>query len=698
MEIWRSSLADVRTLATSSLPPLIELLFYQVLATALLHSQKETEEAVKMSRRGHGSNWQGSYNPNMAPLPARPRAGIGSSSSSSSTPGYGHSASPHSGYGSPAVRAPAYGDTRSPNPDHAASSSASSSGPEVATTLFVGSISPGISDSWLTQLLEACGNLRSLKRATKAFGFAEYADPDSVLRAIEVLHGRELPSMGAEASAPSKKLLVKADERTKRFLDNYQQGRVASSDDRSRESRALSAVKEIVRQMSDPHAEVETDPSKPGYVVPDHLKDLPPEELPEDQRATVLSEIEQFRQQAAARDAETKRREAEYERQRAVERARRENLQAAAAAAAAASSSSSSGSRNGRSTDDPQSYRRPVEFHAANAYDAKADAAREPEEVDEIEEKERQERKKAAARAAAADAERAYLVRERQRLAHWDKEQDREQAEADKREREQVAALRRYEDWNDDSATRKELFYTDRQRWRQFRASARRREEEADDRDRTAEVQEKARAQQETEKFLALQAAEMAKLAEQQRASGVLVQEGGALAPLKLNFASGASKADNADAASSVAANGAGSQHAAGGATKAGPAVLGDAEEDEQTKRTGRLKHIKLSSDLSEEDKAAKLAQLAGTLPKDTATLFAQTPKWQWVDERLIQTKYKPWADAEIEESLGEKVDELVTVIIEALQNRSSAAALVEQVEPVSRSMLIVLHVSLNAC
>lgn len=603
----------------------------------------------------------------MAPLPPRPREGIGSSN----TPAYSHSASPHSGFGSPNVRSSSsYADTLSPNPDHA-SSSASSLAPQVATTLFVGSISPGVPDTWLTQLLEACGNLRSLKRASKAFGFAEYADPDSVLRAIEVLHGRELPSMGAEASAPPKKLLVKADERTRRFLEKYQQSRVASSDDRAREGRALSAVKDIVRQMSDPNAQVETDPSKPGYVVPDYLKDLPPEELPEDQRATVLSEIEQFRQAAAARDAETRRREAEYERQRAVERARRENLQAQAAAAASASACSSSSSlRNGGSLDDPQSYPRPVDSHAA-----KAGAVREPEDADELEEQLRQERKKAAAQAAAADAERAYLARERQRLAHWDKEQDRQQAEAEKWEREKVALLRRYEDWNDDSATRKELFYTDRHRWRQFRASARRREEEADERDRAAEAEEKERAQQETEKFLALQAAEMAKLTEQQRAAGVLVQEGGTLAPIKLNFAGSGTKVDGADAASGVAS-------ATNGATVV-PAVLGEAEEDEQSKRSGRLKHIKLGNDMSEEDKAAKLAQLAEALPKETASLFAQSPKWEWVDERLIQSKYRPWADAEIEESLGEKVDELVTVVIEALQKRLSAQALVEQVEPV---------------
>ena len=622
-----------------------------------------------MSRRGYGSNWQGSHNPNMAPLPPRPRGGIGSSN----TPGYGHSASPHAGYASPHMRSSSYNDTRSPALDSAtaAASSSTPAGPEVATTLFVGSISPGISDTWLTKLLEACGNLRSLKRASKAFGFAEYADPDSVLRAIQVLHGRELPPMGAEASAPPKKLIVKADERTKRFIETYEQTRVASADDKGSENRALSAVKDIVRQMADPNAEVESDPSKPGYVVPDHLKDLPPEELPEDQRATVLGEIEQFRQAAAARDAETRRREAEFERQREAERARRADLQAA-----------SSSSRDARYADDPQRYRRPVDFHAASSYDAKADAAREPEEADEIEEKERQERKKEAARAAAADAERAYSVRERQRLSHWEKEQDRERAEAHKWEREGVSLLRKWEDWRDDIATRKELFYTDRQRWRQFRASARRREEEADDRDRALEAEEKARAQEETEKFLAQQAAEMAKLTEQQRAAGVLVPgQGGSLAPIKLNFASGA-KPDASDEAAPV-----------NGTTSQKPpttAVLGEAEEDEQTKRAGRLKLIQLGTEMSEEEKAAKLVQISETLPKDTASVFAQEPKWEWVDEQLIQRKYRPWADAEIEESLGEKVEELVTVVIEGLQGHSSAQALVEQVEPVS---LPCLHV-----
>ncbi|GAC75206.1 hypothetical protein PANT_14d00085 [Moesziomyces antarcticus T-34] len=593
-----------------------------------------------MSRRGYGSNWHGSHNPNMAPLPPRPRGGIGSSSSSHVPPAYGQTAPPsHSAYGSPHTHASPFAGSHSPASE-SNGGAASSSTPEVATTLFVGSISPGISDSWLTRLLEACGHLRSLKRASKAFGFAEYADPDSVLRAIHVLQGLQLPSMGAEASAPPKKLVVKADERTKRFLDKYQHTRVASASDRANDDRALAAVRHVVRNMSDPNAEVEVDPSRPGYVVPDHLKDLPPEELPEDQRATVLSEIEQFRLAAAARDAETRRREAEFERQRAVERARRADLQA-------------SSSRNG---EDAQSYRKPVDFHAASSYDAQADIVREPEDADQVAEDERRERAQAAARAAASDAERAYLVRERQRLTHWQKEADRQAAEAERWERDAASQLRRWTDWSDETATRKELFYTDRPRWRQFRAPARRREQEADARDRELEQDEKARAQHESETFLAQQAADMARLTQQQRAAGVLVDS--SLAPIKITFTG---------------------TEAAPSATGSAVKVLGE-EEDEQTKRG--LKHIHLGESLSARERAEKLAAIAAGLPSDTAELLAQTPGWEWIDAAMVR-KYRSWVDAQIEESLGEKVDELVNVVVETIQSHASASALVEVVEPV---------------
>jgi RNA-binding protein 25 len=69
----------------------------------------------------------------------------------------------------------------------------------------------------------------------KAFGFAEYADADSLLRTLRVLGqdgqqpkgekpvGLELKAM--DGSETVKALLVKADEKTRQFLDQYDESR-----------------------------------------------------------------------------------------------------------------------------------------------------------------------------------------------------------------------------------------------------------------------------------------------------------------------------------------------------------------------------------------------------------------------------------------------------------------------------------------
>ncbi|EUC58764.1 RNA recognition motif, putative, partial [Rhizoctonia solani AG-3 Rhs1AP] len=62
-----------------------------------------------------------------------------------------------------------------------------------ATTLFVGSIFPDISDGFLTSLFAACGLIRSFKRLQarqgkpQAFGFAEFEEPDGVVHALQLL-------------------------------------------------------------------------------------------------------------------------------------------------------------------------------------------------------------------------------------------------------------------------------------------------------------------------------------------------------------------------------------------------------------------------------------------------------------------------------------------------------------------------------
>ncbi|XP_013885035.1 RNA-binding protein 25 [Austrofundulus limnaeus] len=86
------------------------------------------------------------------------------------------------------------------------------------TTVFVGNISEKASDMLVRQLLAKCGIVLSWKRVQgasgklQAFGFCEYKEPESTLRALRLLH---------ELLLGDKKLLVKVDAKTKAQLEDW---------------------------------------------------------------------------------------------------------------------------------------------------------------------------------------------------------------------------------------------------------------------------------------------------------------------------------------------------------------------------------------------------------------------------------------------------------------------------------------------
>lgn len=98
------------------------------------------------------------------------------------------------------------------------------------TSVFVGSIAPGIADITLTNLLNACGPLHELKRITsttgkaQAFGFALFENPEVAMRCIRCLNGVELPDMTPEGRRDGNKkaLLVKVDDKTREFLEEFE--------------------------------------------------------------------------------------------------------------------------------------------------------------------------------------------------------------------------------------------------------------------------------------------------------------------------------------------------------------------------------------------------------------------------------------------------------------------------------------------
>ncbi|NP_001116349.1 RNA binding motif protein 25 S homeolog [Xenopus laevis] len=107
------------------------------------------------------------------------------------------------------------------------------SGP--TTTVFVGNISEKASDMLIRQLLAKCGLVLSWKRVQgasgklQAFGFCEYKEPESTLRALRLLHDLQIGE---------KKLLVKVDAKTKAQLDEWKATKRASNGSAKPESAA----------------------------------------------------------------------------------------------------------------------------------------------------------------------------------------------------------------------------------------------------------------------------------------------------------------------------------------------------------------------------------------------------------------------------------------------------------------------------
>ncbi|KAG8920556.1 hypothetical protein FRC01_000703 [Tulasnella sp. 417] len=183
-------------------------------------------------------------------------------------------------------------------------------------TAFVGSISPGITDAFLIQLLSTCGPLRSFKRTPTAtgkpgaFGFAEFDEPDAISRALKLLNGLTLPSSD-EREGPAKALKITADAKTKSLLDQYDAQKMETEADTNASNESREKIDALLNALKSGDALPGEDPDGKanGYQVPAHLKDLQEADLPENQRGIVLSEIAQFRERAMKKEKEKTERE-----------------------------------------------------------------------------------------------------------------------------------------------------------------------------------------------------------------------------------------------------------------------------------------------------------------------------------------------------------------------------------------------------
>lgn len=554
--------------------------------------------------------------------------------------------------------------------------------PPKTATLFVGSISGGITDAFLNQLLGACGPVKSFKRLItpamkpQGFGFAEFEDPAAAIRAMELLNGVELPAL--EDGCVNKKLLVKADEKTRLFLEGFKAHRVPTDADETAQAQAKATIDKFVADIYRVSQE-ETNSGrldKEKYVIPPHLHDLQEADLPETQRGLVISEIAQFRERAAKR---------EREKMRDV----RESIPVLTSIPSGPKArewgkpqgqtgpSSPVGSKSQGFGKGAQGYNKPVGFVRG---EDDGQAMEEPQtsknKTDEELEAERKETRRREEELSFRDRERRYEPRERNRIQALERAIARERSIRESEERERVEMRARLDIWDDDESD--EMFYVDRSRWRALRARRLEAEEAADEKSRRYEEQEAENLRRESEDFLARQMDEMQALAEEQRKAGLLLDDG---APVKLNV--------------SIAATGMKEKEAP---AKEKVAVFSHEDDDEDGIKKRKVPLVKLDFSVAESTEQAKerLEKIKLSVPHDKETLFKAKVRWDGLSDSVIDRKLEPLVKRLMVKYLGEmEEDDLIMFVLEHLKDHKGPQKLVEGLEPVLEEEAAELTVNL---
>ncbi|KAG6810114.1 hypothetical protein H0H92_013256 [Tricholoma furcatifolium] len=545
------------------------------------------------------------------------------------------------------------------------------------TTLFVGSISGGITDAFLNRLLS---RLITPANKPQGFGFAEFEEPDGALRAMTLMNGIELPAL--EDGCANKKLLVKADEKTRAFLDAYQSQRMATNTDDAATAQSKAKLDELVAEINKMSQDAANNGliDKERYVIPPHLHDLQEADLPETQRGLVISEIAQFRERAAKREREKMRDVRESipnlsapSGPKVREWGKPQNQQPPPSQAAAPSPQVRKEQGYGKGA---QGYNKPVGFVKAEdggAGDSAQPAAGKPKTDEELEE-ERKEARRRDEEVSFRDRERRYEPRERTRIAGLERAIARERATQEAEDRQRIEMRERLHIWDDDESD--ETFYDAfSARWRHVRARRLEAEEAADAKSRRYEEQEAENLRRESEDFLARQMDEMQALVEEQRKAGLLLDDG---APVKLNVSLTAAQQKEA-------------------APKEKATVFGQEEDEEEATKKRKAPLVKLDFSVAESSEQMKerLERIRQSVPNDKDTLFKSKVRWDGLSDVIIDRKFEPLVKRLMIKYLGEMEEEdLIMFVLEHLKDHKGPQKLVEGLEAVLEEEAVELTVS----
>ncbi|KAF9132584.1 hypothetical protein BGW39_011762 [Mortierella sp. 14UC] len=595
--------------------------------------------------------------------------------------------------------------------------------PDKMNTLFIGSIAPGINNVAMEKLLKTTGNLTKWKRVQdpttqqwKAFGFAEYADADSLLRTLRVLGqdgqqpkgekpvGLELKAM--DGSDVVKALLVKADEKTRQFLDQYEESRPRTIHDTEKDKVALANATKVIQQMKDGTLDTSDAATAAGSddatndASSSNRDDLTPrsrrrdnldsskavgedggaeDDISDEQKELIAREINFFRERAALKEKERKEEEERLERMSSRSGHHHHHRQSkdSSSAATGANASTSTSHRAGRerawggsSSSGAGGSSRQMDFvSASGANHVEAGSSHSPaltstsstgatggasgsQDQDagmdsEEEEKARQERREREIEHTFKERERRWEQREveRMRLYEKDKARDADYEAESHAARDAMGA--RFAQWNDDveRERRHEDYYRDRSRWWHRRQAFLVKEQRYDELDREEEKEELAEA---------------AKKAAQE-AEAALSAAAAAVAEIS-------STAMDVDATVASALTEAGQDK--------------DVEMNEAS-GSGSISNTNVTTDAADgNDSAVTTTAAELNIPSDPQELWNWPIQWSFMDEnegQLLKEKILPFANKIVVELLGVPEETLTKYLVDHIRQRKPPQDLVSE-------------------
>ncbi|KAI8339040.1 hypothetical protein BC941DRAFT_421950 [Chlamydoabsidia padenii] len=529
-------------------------------------------------------------------------------------------------------------------------------------TLFVGAIPSGVTDEWIEHLLKTCGILLEWKRVKdqagnpKGFGFATYHGPDSVLRALRVLGGEEnyegVTLKAQDGSGVEKKLIVKADDNVRQYLNGYKGSKEPSqlANEKEQDIKALEAVTSAMQSISS---------------CKDFGSDTNEAPTTTDPTDTLSKDLAFLRERATRTDQQHSRHQPQK-----------------------ASHSDQQHRWNQDRRQEPKRQHHKQEFVRGQLEQLSTDEydigmARDDEEA----EQRRQEKQQRELEATFRQREKRFEQHESTQLIDHEDELKREHEDKERRAQDKEYWAKRLAEWDDQVEMKNEKndFYNDRSRWRKQRVATRRREEERDEKDRRLEMERKQAAEQPSYEHTAYRSlpgnnnspigqvtATTPQSYDQQQKSAMLLQMK-PIAPTKIKSNVGRQLP-----------------------VKRASGLGGDDDDDEDNERKKRVlipldySGIDISTEdttmedatpLSEEERNQKIKSLISSIPSSEDDLWAWPIRWDVMNDGLVTEKLAPFVNKKIIELVGEEEQELESFILESIKKHMAPSDLVKELE-----------------